>query len=50
MKELMASPYFGGTEYQGILGSEQTKTMLKTPVCNPLIAAIVLDRRCITCV
>ena len=43
MKELMASPYFGvGLSVVAFWIGEKLHSKLKTPICNPLIVAIVL--------
>ena len=43
MKELMASPYFGvGLSVVAFWIGEKLHNKLKTPICNPLIVAIVL--------
>ena len=46
MKELMASPYFGvGLSVVAFWIGEKLHSKLKTPICNPLIVAIVLIGR-----
>ena len=43
MKELMTSPYFGvGLSVVAFWIGEKLHNKLKTPICNPLIVAIVL--------
>ena len=43
MKELMTSPYFGvGLSVVAFWIGEKLHSKLKTPICNPLIVAIVL--------
>lgn len=43
MKELMTSPYFGvGLSVVALRIGEKLHNKLKTPICNPLIVAIVL--------
>ena len=44
MKELMTSPYFGvGLSVVAFWIGEKLHSKLKTPICNPLIVAIVVS-------